>query len=205
MERGVELGSLYAGFLMVVSVVMGEPLGTEYRHKSLEMVAPGSELVARFALPLQALALGLVVWRATRTRGYEPFRFAAAAVVAFIIFGKVLSPQYLLWAIPLIAALPGSQGADIRLRYLVACAVTTLLYPWAFHWFLGFRYWAIGLLIYRNLVLLRIWYDLTFDTPREVPRPLNLQQDAAAAEGPATPSEQLASASGVARAVQSSK
>jgi hypothetical protein len=48
---------------------------------------------------------------------------------------------------------------------------TTLLYPWAFHWLFAFRSWAIAILVYRNILLVRIWCDLTFRREEVPPDP----------------------------------
>jgi hypothetical protein len=161
-ERGVEIGSLYSGILLVGAVFLGYPVETTYQHNCLEIVSPWSETIGAFGFPLQATALAILAWKAYRDRGGDMLRYSAAAVLAFVIFGKVLSPQYLLWLIPFFACFPGKSGAELRRLYFIACVTTTLIFPWGWHWLLQFRNWAIGLLVYRNLLLLKLWYDLTF-------------------------------------------
>ena len=169
-ERGIEIGSLYAGGLLVAAAVSHVPVEIQYLHHCNELLTPWSESVAKVALPLQAIALGFVVRRAYRSRGSEPIRNSLAAILAFVVFGKVLSPQYLLWMIPLFACLTGRMGAQSRRLFFVACIATTMIFPLGFHWMIELRSWAVGLLFYRNLLLLKIWFDLTFG-PAFTPEP----------------------------------
>jgi len=61
-------------------------------------------------------------------------RFSAAAICAFIVFGKVLSPQYMIWLVPLVPLLRGRRG--IAATVMLAAALLDTLY-----WFPG-RYWT---------------------------------------------------------------
>lgn len=160
--RGVEIGSLYSGVLMLTAKATGSALATEYRHSSLEVLAPGSSWAATLGFPMQALALALVMWRSRGARWDETWRYAAAAVLGYVVFGKVLSPQYLIWLFPFMAVLGGRTGLWARGLFLLACLVTTMLYPAGFHWLLLFRGWTVGLLNYRNALLLGLWLLLVF-------------------------------------------
>jgi hypothetical protein len=61
------------------------------------------------------------------------FRASAAAVCAFIVFGKVLSPQFLIWLVPLVALVRGRRGLAAG-SLLAACLVTTQLwFPYRYH------------------------------------------------------------------------
>ena len=114
----------------------------------------GHDLVAGITAALGAAAvaaawLGFARGPATRER---MLRYSAAGVVAFVAFGKVLSPQYLLWLIPLVPLVRGARGAVATFLLTAACVLTQVWFP--------LRYWQ-----YANgfhlawVVLLR---DLTF-------------------------------------------
>ena len=64
-------------------------------------------------------------------------RYAAASVAAFVAFGKVLSPQFLIWLIPLVPLVRGRRG-PARLGAARRCARLTQL------WF-PIRYWDLAL------------------------------------------------------------
>lgn len=161
-ERGLELGSIYAGASIAAGKALDVAVTTDYNHASTELIAPWAPILARLALPIQAAALLAVGWQFRRSGTADPMRFAAAALLAFITFGKVLSPQYLIWAIPFVAILPGRDGNRVRGLYLLCCVTTTLVYPWSFDHITRLADWAVNLLNYRNVLLLGLWGLLTF-------------------------------------------
>ena len=77
---------------------------------------------------------------------------SAAAVVAFVAFGKVLSPQFLIWLVPLVPLAAAVSGLGITVLFVTALVLTQLWFPT--------RYWdvvdlgAVGwLVLVRDLVL----------------------------------------------------
>ena len=54
---------------------------------------------------------------------------AAAAVCAFIVFDRVLSPQYLIWLAPLVATVSGRRGLAAAALLACAMAMTQIYYP----------------------------------------------------------------------------
>ena len=115
-------------------------------------------------LPIQAVAILLAVWCFRRSGMKDGVRYAGAAVLAFLVFGNVLSPQFLIWLIPFVTVLGGSLGRRARWMYLLACMATTFLYP-----LIGLKLIldynsleAIILLNYRNALLVGLYLLLLF-------------------------------------------
>jgi Glycosyltransferase family 87 len=84
-------------------------------------------------------------------------RYAAACVTAFIAFGKVISPQYLIWLVPLVPLVRGRRGIA-AVALLVASLVAT-----DFVWYGATRFddYAFGshwawLLLIRDLTLVAL-------------------------------------------------
>jgi uncharacterized membrane protein len=83
-------------------------------------------------------------------------RYAAACVCAFVVLGKVLSPQYLIWLVALVALVRGTRG--LAAAVLLGAAMITTQY-----WFAAPRYEAYihdyshaPLVLLRNLMLVAL-------------------------------------------------
>jgi uncharacterized membrane protein len=134
LARPLQIESLGAGLLLAAHQAFG--LGIEMRSGSgsQNLVGTLPDALAIVQSVLQAAAL-LYVWIRFARGPMEPerlARYAAAAVVAFVALGKVLSPQFMIWLVPLVALVRG------RARWLLGAAlvVTQLWFP--------FRYWQLA-------------------------------------------------------------
>ena len=56
-------------------------------------------------------------------------RYAAAAVVAFVAFGKVVSPQFLIWLLAIVVLVQGARGIAAIALLVAACALTRVWFP----------------------------------------------------------------------------
>jgi hypothetical protein len=131
------------------------------------------DALAAVQTALQALAVA-VVWLlfAVGPRDRRSFAAAsAAAVTAFVVLGKVLSPQFLIWLIPLVPLVVGTAGAVAASLLAVALVTTQLWFP--------YRYWDVvalaptGWLVFaRDLVLVGLFAVLVvaMTRRREAPR-----------------------------------
>jgi len=82
------------------------------------------------------IALWVSFARGPATRG-RLVRYSAAAAVAFIALGKVLSPQFLIWLLPLVPLVRGRRGLVASVLLAAALVLTQLWFP--------YRYWDLAL------------------------------------------------------------
>jgi hypothetical protein len=138
---------------------LGAAIFTTFGHPAVvtshgsQNVSGHGAVAATFAVLQIAvlLALWLDFARGPATR--ERFlRFAAASVCAFVAFGKVLSPQFLLWLIPLVPLVAGRRGLAAVSLLTTALVLTQVWFPQ--------RYWAYAgpfhlawVVLLRDLVL----------------------------------------------------
>ena len=127
----MQIESLGAGVLIALHHAAGMPLGWASGHGSQNLTGAVAGVASAVSTVAGAVAL-LAVWIvfARGDTGDERFvRYGAAAVVAFVAFGKVLSPQFLIWLLPVVVLVAGRRGAVASGLLLVACALTRLWFP----------------------------------------------------------------------------
>jgi len=114
----------------------------------------GHGVVAAAFAALQAVSL-VALWiafargPATRER---LLRYAAASACAFVVFGKVLSPQFLLWLIPLVPLVRGRRGVAAPGILTVALVLTQVWFPERY-WSYADSFHLSGVVLARNLAL----------------------------------------------------
>jgi hypothetical protein len=101
-------------------------------------------------------------------------RWSAAAVCGFVALGKVLSPQYLVWLLPLVPLVRGRRGILAASLLLLAMTLTQIWFP--------YRYIALAndldptaswLVFARDLVLVGLLAVLAWpERPRRRARPV---------------------------------
>jgi uncharacterized membrane protein len=155
LSRPLQIESLGAGVLLAAHQAFG--LGIEWgsRAGSQNLVGRLPDTIAIVQSVLQAAAL-VYIWTRFARGPAEPrrlVRHAAAAVVAFVALGKVLSPQFMIWLVPLVVLVGGTELVLLAL----ALATTQLWFP--------FRYWdlvkefdplASWLVLVRDLLLVAL-------------------------------------------------
>ena len=159
-ERGLQVESLAASVLIPLRAT-----GVVFEHGAFEVRGGAAGLAATLS-PLSTIVFlgitGLVMYSRYRRSGgpgVEAFPgHAAALILAFMLGSKVLSPQYMLWLLPLVPlAAGGAAGAVVCAIFLAACLLTTQVYPIHYGDLLSFRYPGPQLLLARNLLLVGLW------------------------------------------------
>jgi hypothetical protein len=142
-ERGLQIESLPATPLMLAWASSQHPWSvTVGFSNSFEVSGPGS---ATLSLVSSALLLGLLLywaWMSVRLLLLQRSNpvplstlvwYLLAITTGLMVFNKVLSPQYLLWVLPMTAAGLAISPTDSLRRWswwlLVAAALTHVIYP----------------------------------------------------------------------------
>lgn len=121
--RPLEVESAPATIAWILSGA-GVPFRPDHSFHSYNVLTPiAGPLVAAGAALLVA-GVACTTWQVWRGRR-SPAAAAAAVVVLLIVTGKVLSPQYMIWALPLVALAEGRT----RRRWLLVAALTTIEFP----------------------------------------------------------------------------
>jgi hypothetical protein len=135
--RPLQLESLGSGVLLALHHLFGLSVHWKSSHGSQNLVGTGPDAIGALQTVLQVCALLAVWWLFARGPGgrEELVRASAAAVVAFVALGKVLSPQYLIWLVPLVPLVRGSRGLKAATLLGLALVLTQIWFP--------FRYWDL--------------------------------------------------------------
>ena len=165
LERHLQFESLGASVLLALS-----NLGV--RHADYVYHAPNSvdlsgglaESVGVLTTLLQAAAIVSVAVVSMRGR-QSPERLvaaSAAAVGAFVAFGKVLSPQYVIWLLPLVVILDAVRARIALAALLVALGLSQIEFAYGDQLKVGA--WPVWCLLPRNLLLVGVFGLLLLQT-----------------------------------------
>jgi len=164
-ERGLEVGSIYAGLLMAAARLGGNKLPMAFDHLALHLETPTAMRVAALSAVVQVGAMLVALGAYWRSGMRDGLRYSTACLLACVVFGKVLSPQYLIWLIPFVACLEGRTGDRARYLFLIACGLTLLIFPLFFTYVAVMSRPGIVLLNARNLALVLLYGLLIFGRP----------------------------------------
>ena len=159
-QRGIQLESIYSSILMAAHW-SGYPVRTHFSFGSWNLVSGVSPLLAKLSPLVMVLLMGIVLvhsFNTVRQDGWETDdlpRLAALMIMAFITGGKVLSPQYLLWVIPLLAIFSedSANRVSVWAVFGLAAFVSFLIYPVSYKGLIDLRLASSALLLIRNALL----------------------------------------------------
>lgn len=155
LDRPLQIESLGSALLLVLHHLAGIGVSIQTSYGSQNVVATGATTVAVVTSVAQVLAL-CGIWLAFARGPANAERLvaaAAAAVVVFVGLGKVLSPQFMVWLIPLVP-LVRSRFASLLLA--AALVLTEVEFP-AHYWALsGLQPGIAWIVLARDLVLVAL-------------------------------------------------
>jgi Glycosyltransferase family 87 len=151
-SRPLEIESLPAAFVKTFGhpeIISAKGALAIAGHDGLAVASTVTALVA-------LSALWLSFWHGESDRD-RFLRYGAACVCTFIAFGKVLSPQYLIWLVPLVPLVAGIRGT-IATGILAGAFVCTDIVWYGAHSFTDYAFgsdWA-WLVLTRDLLLVAL-------------------------------------------------
>ena len=134
LERPVQIESSPASLLFALDELGAGEARVVNSHRSEGVLHPAADAVAvLFSLAL-VLAVALCAWGAARRRAGLPTARALVlaslvATVAFACLGKVLSPQFLIWVVPLVALALAWRMHVLAAAAAAATLLTLLEFP----------------------------------------------------------------------------
>lgn len=153
--RPLQVESLGSALLLVAHHVFDVGVTGDTSHGSQNLAGSAADALAIGSTVAQIAAL-VWIW-SVFARGPASqellVRASAAAVCAFIAFGKVLSPQFLIWLIPVVPLVRGRRGFQAGALLAAALVMTQLWFP--------FRYFRLALDFEQGLSFLLLARDLT--------------------------------------------
>jgi hypothetical protein len=162
--RPLQIESLGSGVLLALHHALGMPLGWASGSGSQNLTGTVATVASALTTIAGIAALALVWVRYARGDAESDGRFvryAAAAVVAFVAFGKVVSPQFLVWLLGIVVLVQGARGMAAMALLLVACGLTRVWFP-SDYWDLvkQFDPTASWVVLVRDVVLVAVFATL---------------------------------------------
>ena len=163
--RGLQIESTPAALLLgLAEIGIGGPYAAVTARTGQDLSEGWSGAAQTLSTLLAAaavLACAVLAWRAGRRPDRaealsEGARWSLAAVVAAVALGKVLSPQFLLWLLPLPLLVRGLRGWCAWSLLLLALVLTQAEFPGRYWLYVAFQRDAIALVLARDLLLVAL-------------------------------------------------
>jgi hypothetical protein len=158
LSRPLQLESLGSSLLIALYHLTGLGLAVTTSSGSQNVTGTGSSAVATLTSLLQvAVLLGIWTWFGRgEAQPARLLRACAASLVAFVVLGKVLSPQFPIWLVPLVPLVRGRRGLAASGLLLVALLLTQAWFPQHYWQLVAFGAGQSVLLLARNLTLVAL-------------------------------------------------
>ncbi len=158
--RPVQIESLVGSYLIAF-----EHSPRVFSYATIGIDGHGTLLATAFLAQLATLLWIWIAFARGEARAERFVRYAAAAVCASIAFGRVFSPQYLIWLVALVALVRGYRGM-VATAMLVVCFILTDLWygTHRFDAYIATGHYA-WLVLTRNLLAVALVFVLAAQAP----------------------------------------
>src|SRR5438105_9349855 len=160
--RALQIESLGSSALLALHRVGAYRPHAVFSSGSWNLSGALPDTLAAFQTLAQVAAVVGIWWLFARSRrtGPQLTVAAAAAVAAFVLFGRVLSPQYLTWLVPFVALAFGRRALAVAGALVATLLLTRAVYPGRYDELIRFAATPTWLLVARNVLLVAITAEL---------------------------------------------
>jgi hypothetical protein len=154
-RRPLQIESLGSTLILAVHSLTGYAVSLETSYGSQNLASGASGALAAVTTAAQVLAL-VAVWVGFARRPASAARFVAAAaatVALFIGLGKVFSPQYMIWLVPLV---PLVRSRIASLLLAAGLVLTQVEFPGHYWRLTDFAPWTTWVVLARDLVVVAL-------------------------------------------------
>ena len=161
--RPLQIESLGSAFLIAAHHVGGLAVTVVSSHGSQNLTGSLPDALGTASSVLLALVL-VGIWVAAARGPATPdrlVRFTAASLAAFVALGKVLSPQFLIWLLPIVPLVRGRRGLAASGLLALALLLTQVWFPIRYFDLVALDAFPSWILLVRDLVLVALLVVLT--------------------------------------------
>jgi uncharacterized membrane protein len=168
--RGLQMESTWASALLFLKTLNLTSFQYSYLYGAWQIVSPAADVLTAVSTVVMVASLLAVYWRfyrqprgsELRKQKFEPLnpydaaliiKYSFLAILVFIITNKVLSPQYVIWLLPLLPLFTGRWRAMSWVLFIVIGVCTYFIYPVFYNQLLAGDELPVILLFMRNLLL----------------------------------------------------
>jgi hypothetical protein len=169
-ERGIHIESVYGNILMIAERIRPSlHIATEYRWQAFHLNGRVPTLVAPITTIVLLGSLLFVyasAWKKKQKDEQWLLRYTLLATMAFFLFNKVFSGQFVFWGFPLLLLYIWKEKPAIRWAILGAYTVAVALYPLLITWQVAFVHFAtlpLLVLTLRNILLAVVFLFVFLD------------------------------------------
>ncbi|MEA2404064.1 MAG: hypothetical protein QOE08_711 [Thermoleophilaceae bacterium] len=154
-DRPVQIESTPASVLFATEALGGAPTLIVESYRSNGVLHPSADAMTGLFAGLGMAVMALLVWRVVARPGPRELVLASlAAAAAFACFGKVLSPQYLIWTLPLLALALAWRRRALAVAVGAATVLTFVEFPFQFVDLVNHGSFPIVVVALRNVALI---------------------------------------------------
>jgi hypothetical protein len=157
-ERGVQLESTYSAIALIGEKMGWASIYTDFSAGSWNIAGPLADNLAAMSTILMPFFLLVGYWfiyrrlRPGESRIFELGAFSLLIAAVVLITGKVLSPQYLIWLLPLLPLAAGLRYATWAV-FIAIGGMSYYVFPWNYIDLVYLETWPVAVLIARDILL----------------------------------------------------